>query len=116
MALCWVLHLTGDVHQPLHTTSLITEQYPLPKGDEGGNKFFIRVTPNSSGINLHSFWDGLIIGSDRFQSVRNKATEFRNRAGLEREDFSEQLTVKPFNDWVLQRTPLRLRMLTETGL
>ena len=101
VALCWMLHLIGDVHQPLHTTSLMTDQFPAPDGDEGGNKFFIRVTPNTSGIKLHSFWDGLILDSDGFQSVRNEATELRNRPGFKREDFAEQLTVKPFNEWAL---------------
>lgn len=48
----WLIHLTGDVHQPLHCTSRFTKQ--LPHGDQGGNLVF--VTP---GRNLHSLWDGL---------------------------------------------------------
>ena len=51
IALCWVLHLMGDIHQPLHTGSLFT---PLlfAEGDRGGNG--IR-TGNRS--NLHADWD-----------------------------------------------------------
>ena len=51
IALCWVLHLMGDIHQPLHTGSLFT---PLlfTEGDRGGNG--IR-TGNRS--NLHADWD-----------------------------------------------------------
>jgi hypothetical protein len=48
----WLIHLTGDVHQPLHCVSRFTRE--LPHGDQGGNLVF--VTP---GRNLHSFWDGL---------------------------------------------------------
>jgi hypothetical protein len=48
----WLIHLTGDVHQPLHCTSRFTKQ--LPHGDQGGN--LVYVTP---GRNLHSLWDGL---------------------------------------------------------
>jgi hypothetical protein len=48
----WLVHLTGDVHQPLHCTSRFTK--PLPHGDQGGNLVF--VTP---GRNLHSLWDDL---------------------------------------------------------
>src|ERR1700730_12872831 len=32
--LVWLIHLVGDVHQPLHTTSRFTHEQP--KGDAGG--------------------------------------------------------------------------------
>ncbi len=35
IALCWVEHLVGDIHQPLHTASLYSPAFP--KGDRGGN-------------------------------------------------------------------------------
>ncbi len=28
VALCWVLHLAGDIHQPLHSSTYITAQFP----------------------------------------------------------------------------------------
>jgi hypothetical protein len=46
----WLMHITGDVHQPLHSTSRFLKSQP--KGDAGGN--FVYVTP---GTNLHSLWD-----------------------------------------------------------
>jgi hypothetical protein len=52
----WLIHLTGDVHQPLHCTSRFTQSEP--HGDQGGNLVF--VTP---GRNLHALWDDLA-GSD----------------------------------------------------
>ncbi len=48
----WLVHLTGDVHQPLHCISRFTKSQP--KGDKGGN--LVYVTP---GRNLHALWDGL---------------------------------------------------------
>lgn len=48
----WLLHLAGDVHQPLHCTQRFTRSQP--QGDQGGNLVF--VTP---GRNLHSLWDDL---------------------------------------------------------
>jgi hypothetical protein len=54
--LVWLIHIVGDVHQPLHATSRFTKL--LPQGDEGGNKVKIKCTPGC-GSNLHSFWDGL---------------------------------------------------------
>ena len=51
--LAWVLHLTGDIHQPLHCTARVTETEP--RGDRGGNHFDL-----DDGLNLHGFWDGII--------------------------------------------------------
>ncbi len=56
-ALSWIIHLVGDLHQPLHNAELVTPEYPLPEGDRGGNKFFVSVGGNA--INLHAFWDRL---------------------------------------------------------
>jgi hypothetical protein len=54
VALCWVLHLVGDIHQPLHSASAFT---PLtPEGDRGGNRFIIRRGDRTT--DLHTLWDG----------------------------------------------------------
>jgi hypothetical protein len=54
--ICWVEHLTGDIHQPLHAVSLYSDEYP--DGDKGGNA--IMVSPAiGQNINLHAFWDGI---------------------------------------------------------
>lgn len=54
--LVWLLHLVGDVHQPLHCTSRFTQSQST--GDAGGNLVKVRDGQNSS--KLHSFWDGLL--------------------------------------------------------
>ena len=41
VALCWIFHLMGDSHQPLHAVSLFTTQFP--DGDRGGNLIFIQA-------------------------------------------------------------------------
>ncbi|MBN3871573.1 MAG: S1/P1 nuclease [Nostoc sp. JL33] len=96
VAICWLFHLLGDVHQPLHTTKLITNQYPEPEGDRGGTRFYIRVKPDSQTISLHKFWDDLILGSERFQTVRNTATKIR--ADYQRSKLPE-LRETQFNNW-----------------
>ncbi len=65
--LSWLLHLVGDVHQPLHCIARFTPQYSLPDypdGDRGGNRFQIVEFPvpeaNYSADSLHSFWDGVL--------------------------------------------------------
>jgi hypothetical protein len=60
----WLVHLTGDVQQPLHFTSRFTKSQP--KGDQGGN--LVYVTP---GRNLHALWDDLA-GSDTTDAYVNR--------------------------------------------
>jgi hypothetical protein len=72
VALCWMFHLTGDIHQPLHTAKLVTDQFPEPEGDSGGTGFYIRVKPDKKTISLHQLWDGLILGSDKFKAVSDE--------------------------------------------
>lgn len=75
IALCWLFHLAGDIHMPLHTTAMIDQQFPT--GDRGGNLFKIKVLMSSQTINLHAFWDGMLLGADDFQSARNLAVQVR---------------------------------------
>jgi hypothetical protein len=56
VSLSWLIHLVGDLHQPLHCCSYFSADYP--NGDKGGNDFF--VAPAGQGIRLHSLWDGLL--------------------------------------------------------
>jgi hypothetical protein len=56
VALCWILHLAGDLHQPLHTVALFSSQY-FPTGDRGGNSIEVRWEGDTK--NLHAVWDGL---------------------------------------------------------
>ena len=98
VALCWVFHLVGDVHQPLHTVQLFTTQFPAPEGDRGGTRCYIRVRAGASTISLHTFWDDLILGSERFQSVRNTAIELRLRPQHARPQLPEW-TDTSFEHW-----------------
>jgi S1/P1 Nuclease len=54
--LTWVLHLVGDLHQPLHAVSRFTRD--LPQGDLGGNR--IRLCDPPCRQELHYFWDRLL--------------------------------------------------------
>ena len=60
IALAWIEHLVGDLHQPLHTSARITEFEP--KGDQGGNLFLLnpKDTPREKSENLHWFWDSIL--------------------------------------------------------
>ncbi len=61
MQLAWMLHLAGDIHQPLHTASRVTTFPGEEQGDTGGNHFLLGTGQNPP--KLHGFWDGIISNS-----------------------------------------------------
>jgi hypothetical protein len=60
IAIAWLEHLIGDIHQPLHASSRVTSSNA--KGDQGGNLFLLtpKGTPRDKQQNLHWFWDSII--------------------------------------------------------
>lgn len=60
LALAWILHIGGDLHQPLHTSGRHTEREP--NGDQGGNFFLLTPegTKREEQVNLHWFWDSIV--------------------------------------------------------
>lgn len=61
VAIAWLEHLIGDLHQPLHTSARVTDVEP--KGDQGGNLFLLtpQGTPRDKQENLHWFWDSIVV-------------------------------------------------------
>ncbi len=60
----WLLHLVGDVHQPMHCVaryrrSQVDARTGNPVGDLGGNSVFL-----SNSMNLHAFWDSRLGDQD----------------------------------------------------
>src|SRR5207237_9808740 len=57
--LCWVEHLVGDIHQPLHAATHYSPAFP--KGDSGGNNDMVLRDPPypDSKANLHFVWDSI---------------------------------------------------------
>lgn len=53
---CWVEHLVGDAHQPLHATSWFSNEYP--HGDLGGLLDIVQNDRNET-VNLHYLWDSI---------------------------------------------------------
>lgn len=54
--LAFLVHVVGDIHQPLHTTSRISVKNP--DGDQGGNLYFVKFpASHPKTIPLHKLWD-----------------------------------------------------------
>lgn len=52
MALAFLIHFVGDLHQPLHAAER--------DGDQGGNKLRVHYGVTAERTNIHSVWDGLL--------------------------------------------------------
>jgi hypothetical protein len=60
IAIAWILHLGGDIHQPLHTSARVTATET--RGDQGGNLFLLTPegTARENQVNLHWYWDSIV--------------------------------------------------------
>jgi hypothetical protein len=61
VAIAWLEHLIGDIHQPLHASGRVTDSNP--DGDQGGNLFLLtpKGTPRNQQENLHWLWDSIVL-------------------------------------------------------
>lgn len=86
--LVWLMHLVGDVHQPLHATARVIAANP--KGDAGGNDVKLANAPG----NLHAYWDD-ILGTGTTEDFKTavKAAQSLPAAGPNASDLNEA-------DWV----------------
>jgi hypothetical protein len=55
IALCWIMHIVGDQHQPLHAGHWLSWDYP--KSDRAGSIAFVRRQPGAPPVDMHDLWD-----------------------------------------------------------
>jgi hypothetical protein len=101
VALSWLIHLVGDIHQPLHCASFFSDVFP--SGDKGGNDSYIR--PGSRGIKLHSFWDGLLGTSGKPQAHLSYAVQLQEHPMKSFKQIDKQKAAK---DWSLEGRQLAI--------
>jgi hypothetical protein len=105
-ALCWVLHLVGDLHQPLHCVSLFDNDFP--GGDHGGNS--IRLRSSDVGRNLHALWDNILGQHGDLEAVARTANESTQQyAG----DLAKQAQDIDAQDWVQEGQKLAVSVVYE---
>lgn len=98
VSLCWLLHLVGDIHQPLHNIGLISKY--SPNGDMGGNMFYVK--DQTEVVRLHGFWDDVLGREESYVAAYEKATANcaqLTRAEYERERFAKELERKTVEEW-----------------
>lgn len=106
VALTWLFHLVGDLHQPLHGTALIASKATLdppldpPGGDLGGNRILIRPRADSAkSVNLHFYWDALLFTDDTgVPGIDGVVAKLLSDPKLQRDQFPE-LKTADFLTW-----------------
>lgn len=91
--LSWVLHLIGDLHQPLHSVALVNQRYP--QGDRGGNDFFIRPTAQLPQTDLHTFWDHILGSSETVADAVVLAGQL-----MQQLPFNDALVTGDYHAWI----------------
>ena len=104
IALAWILHLVGDIHQPLHTSARVTGRLDERQGDQGGNLFIL--DPGPPILRLHGYWDGIereFRGFGHVEQLDTEVFEEFNDPGLHRTSF-EPVAVRTFSPPLLTKT------------
>ena len=103
VALCWILHLTGDIHQPLHGAALLSASRfrQLPMGDKGGNDVPVHenygIIQGPSKPNMHSLWDNMLGTDSSPTGVKSLADSFM--AAHPKSSLTDDLKVTQIEDW-----------------
>ncbi len=107
LALCWILHLAGDLHQPMHAVGLIasrdtlkTQEFLIPSGDQGGNRVAIRTSENDPGsMALHFFWDRQVLADLPYATVQSRVHDWLHDAAFARSTYGDAFKKNEFVDW-----------------
>ncbi len=73
LALTWVLHIAGDIHQPLHTADLFSKDFP--KGNLAGGMGYVADPLTDGSSPLHILWDSNTRRSTKFEDIEGYARE-----------------------------------------
>jgi hypothetical protein len=81
-AIPWLVHMVGDIHQPLHSAS----RFVGGVSDNGGNGVKVCTTQTKctlgSAQSLHSFWDGSLGSDQDLKVIRAEAARLCNATAV----------------------------------
>jgi hypothetical protein len=77
LALGWIFHVAGDIHQPLHTVQLFSRRFP--SGDRGGALQYVKDPQTGETISLHWLWDDSVNRDGEAPAAVARAGELTRR-------------------------------------
>jgi hypothetical protein len=109
----YLLHLVGDVHQPLHSALMYSSKHKT--GDAGGNlvKIITTAATNSTSINLHAYMDAMAglqsyterlarpLNQEQSNEIANMAADFTQAYPYS--SFDQKLVDNNnYHDWIVE--------------
>ena len=76
-ALSWLLHLVGDIHQPLHVSDQYSKEFPA--GNGAGTLEYVMDPTNKMPMPLHLLWDSNIYRSTALDAVEQNAQDLAKK-------------------------------------
>jgi hypothetical protein len=110
--LCWLLHVGGDLHQPLHATALFSKQFP--NGDQGGNLFWV-ATGLGATAKLHALWDQSLGTLRDPKAAAKRGGELVLEKNLTREALSSRVAKTAYSDWATESAELSRKVAYDDG-
>lgn len=98
VALSWLLHLVGDIHQPLHVSDQFSVKFP--SGNGAGTQEYVDDPLRDSAMPLHMLWDSNSLRSTRIADIDRNAQEFMKK--FPRSEYPELTAIDgqiKFEEW-----------------
>mgnify|MGYP001828665603 FL=1 len=77
LALSWMMHILGDIHQPLHVSDLMSTDFPT--GNAAGTLAYVWDPLRDSAMPLHILWDSNTMRSTNIDEIDRHAREIMAR-------------------------------------
>jgi len=75
--LCWVLHIVGDIHEPMHVSDLFSKDFPT--GNAAGTTSYVMDPVTKTPIPLHVLWDSNALRIPTLEEVDRNAQAFMKK-------------------------------------
>ncbi len=108
---CWMLHLIGDVHQPMHAATLYSDHYA--KGDEGGNREFVRIGTKT--MRMHAYWDGLMGNTRKAENAARAADALLKDEPVPAAELKAAAAVSDVTKWVEETRKVAIEVAFQKG-
>ena len=77
VALSWVLHILGDIHQPLHVSDQFSKEFP--NGNAAGGLEYVADPLRDSAMPLHILWDSNNLRKTNLEEIDRNVREFMKK-------------------------------------
>jgi hypothetical protein len=77
LGLCWVLHIVGDIHEPMHVSDLFSKDFPT--GNAAATTSYVMDPVTNTPIPLHILWDSNALRVPTLEEVDRHAQAYMKK-------------------------------------